>query len=89
MRKIKLRDKVRCKYTGFTGVVVARTEFLNGCVQFSIAPRVGKDNKFIEELGIDEGSLELISKPKKKAKKPIKKRENGGATTIGKTMRGY
>jgi hypothetical protein len=34
MSEIKLGDYVRDKLTGFKGVAVARTEFVNGCVQF-------------------------------------------------------
>ena len=87
--KIQLGDRVRCKYTGYVGTVVARTEFINGCVQCSVASKIGKDNKMpIDgDPGIDEGSLEVI-KPKKK---PRKKRERryGGPTTITKRMRGY
>ncbi len=60
--KIELGDTVKCKYTGFKGVVVARTDFINGCVQFCIAPKVGKDNKMGDEMGIDEDSLTIIKK---------------------------
>ena len=81
--KIKLGDKVKCKVTGLVGIAVAITEFLNGCVQISVAPRVGKDNKLSEEVGIDEQSLEVV-KPKQKTKRRSDVDEIiGGANTYG------
>ena len=64
-KEIQLGDKVKCKYTGFTGIVTMKTEFINGCIQFAVAPRVGKENKCPEEIGIDAQSLEIISRGEK------------------------
>lgn len=86
MDEIKLGDKVRCKHTGFVGIAVAKSEFINGCIQYMVAPKVGKDNKILEDIGIDSQSLELV-KPKKKPKK--KKERRGGPTTKGLKMKGY
>ncbi len=84
--EIKLGQEVRCKITGFRGIAVARTEFINGCVQYNVAPKWDKSKNLIEqEVSIDESSLELIEKPKKK----IKKDENGGPTRLPFRQRGY
>ena len=83
--EINLGDKVKDKVTGFVGIAVAKTEFLNGCVQYSVAPKVGKDNKFPEEMGIDEQSLTVITK----RRKPKEDDDNGGATRIGIKMQGH
>ena len=85
MEQIQLGDKVRCRLTGFTGIAVAKTEFINGCVQWSILTKVDKSNKMPEEVGVDEQSLEIIT-PKKRA---IKKKESGGPITRGLRLRGY
>ena len=82
MSKINLGDRVRCIHTGFTGTAVAKTEFINGCIQWSVLPKL-KDGKtsitaMPEEVGIDEQSLEVVKKPKKKK---VKKRSTGGAMT--------
>ena len=82
---IKLGSKVKCKISGFIGIAVARTEFINGCIQYSVAGKVKKDGNLPEEIGIDEGSLEVI----KKLKSKIKKKETGGANTRGIFMKGY
>lgn len=90
-QKIKLGDKVRCKHTGYIGIAIARTEFINGCIQYSVVPPAKKNEYPKEDISIDETSLEVISKPKKK-KKTNKKRTYKriyGATTISNRMRGY
>ncbi len=90
MKKIELGDKVRCKYTKFVGVAVARTEFINGCIQYTVVPKVEKDNKYcLEEISIDEGALEVIT-PSKKPKKKIEKfSRSGGASRSAPKFRGY
>jgi len=66
MSEIELGDTVKCKYTGFKGIAVAKTEYINGCVQFSIASRVGKDNKLErDEICIDSQSLIVVKKKPK------------------------
>ncbi len=88
MSEIKLGDKVRCKITGFTGIAVARTEFINGCVQYNVAGKVGKENKLPldSEVSIDSQSLEVI-KPKKKPRKI--KETNGGPMRKPFHQRGF
>lgn len=87
MKEIKLGDKVKDKITGFTGIAVAKTEFLNGCIQWNVLPKGDKNNKMPEDMSIDQQTLEII-KPKKK-KKEIKKRNNGGPTRKGFIQRGF
>ena len=85
MNDIKLGDKVKCKVTGFVGTVSARTEFLNGCVQYEIIPKVSKDNKILDGVSIDEQNLEVIMTKKNKSKK----KENGGPMRKVVSFRGY
>ena len=77
------------KITGFIGIAVVRSEFLNGCIQWSVLSKMGKDNKMPEEIGIDEKSLELLPSPKKKEQKPIRKERTGGAMTRGFVRRNF
>jgi len=84
-QEIKLGDKVRDIHTGFIGTTVAKTEFINGCIQWSVLSRMGKDKKMPEEVGIDEGSLEVV-KPKKKK---VVKKEYGGAITRNLMRRNF
>lgn len=82
---IKLGDKVKDTITGFEGIAIAKTEFINGCIQFEVVPKIKKGEKYPEAISIDEQHLEVITS---KAKK-IKKEENGGATRIGALRRSW
>lgn len=85
MNKIKLGDKVRCKWTGFTGTAVARTEYINGCTQWNVLPKVEKSNKMADEIAIDEQSLEVI----KKKKINQEKKDVGGPMKHACQQRGF
>lgn len=87
VRKIKCGDEVRCKITGFTGIVVATTTFINGCIQHSVLPqKLGKDGEYPEEMQIDQETLEIVKRPRKKVVKPS---PTGGASRKSTKMRGY
>ena len=86
MKQIQLGDKIRCKITGFVGIAVAKTEFINGCIQWDILPKGDKKNKMPEATSIDNQSLEIIT-PKKKEK--MKKESNGGAIRKASKQRGF
>lgn len=71
---VKLEDEVKCKYTGVKGVVLSKTEFVNGCIQFGINQKYDT-TKGIEQLGeinLDSQSL-IITKKGPRHKKKIKK----------------
>jgi hypothetical protein len=57
---ITLGQKVRDIVTGFTGIAIARVEYLNGCVQFCVKPPVDKDGKMESGEYIDDSQLELV-----------------------------
>lgn len=59
--EIKLGNKVRDKVTGYEGVATARVEYLNGCVQFCVKPKVGSDGKMPDPEYIDVQQLEVVS----------------------------
>lgn len=94
-KKIELGDTVEDIHTGFKGVALHRILFFNGCVQFGVMPRVGKDNKPVleEAVEIDEISLKIVKKFKKVEKKSVVKKvarkPTGGAYHKGRKMRGY
>jgi len=100
VEKIMLGDKVRCIVSGHIGIAVARTEFLNGCVQYSVAGKLKSGEKLSTEgePSIDEMCLEVIQKKVIKSKEyedekenvtKEKKKSNGGPVRFIKGMRGY
>jgi len=87
--EIELGDAVRDKVSGFKGIATSKTEFLNGCIQYDVIPKVGKDNKIPEGVAIDENSLEIIKKKSKPRAKKEKEESNGGPNHSSVRMRGY
>ena len=53
-------SKVKCKITGFEGIATARVEYINGCIQYCIKPKAGKDGKITEGEYLDEQQLEVV-----------------------------
>lgn len=61
MRKdIELGDKVKDVLTGFSGVAIARTEWLNGCVRITIQGEGMKDGLPIEGFTVDEQQIKVM-----------------------------
>ena len=58
---VNLGDRVRDRVSGFTGVVIARTEWLYGCTRFGVQAEELKDGKPIEAEWFDERSLDPAS----------------------------
>lgn len=50
----------RCKITGFTGVATGRCEYLTGCNQILLLPKVGADGAAKDGSWIDEQRLECL-----------------------------
>jgi len=92
---IELGDTVEDIYTGVKGVAVARTEFINGCVQFSVAQRLDKKNPPLGpellDISIDSYSLKIIKKKPKPKIKKVKEDDydNGGPSRRAVRQRGY
>ena len=62
MTEKKLGVKAKDKVTGFTGILVARTEWLNGCVRVTLQPPMDKDGKIPESGTFDEPQIEVVGK---------------------------
>ena len=80
--KINLGDEARDMVTGFKGVCVARTEWLNGCARVTLQPKMGKDGKHPDAVSFDEPQLKLI-KAKKVVTEDMKRAEKGEPRTGG------
>ena len=74
MVRISFGAVVKDSVTGFKGTVVARAEFITGCVQYEVVPSVDKDGKMTDSYWIDENRLEIV----RAAKKVIAKKATGG-----------
>lgn len=67
---IKLGQKVRCKVTGLVGIATGRSEYLNGCVQICVTPRIKKAGEPTSGQYIDIEQLEVLPGGVKIERKP-------------------
>lgn len=61
MRCLVLGTEAKCVVSGFTGILTARCEYLNGCVQYCITPPVNDKGEHVDGRYIDEHQLEFVS----------------------------
>lgn len=59
---INLGDYARDTITGYTGTVVARTEWINGCVRYIVQSNQLKDGVPLEPQHVDSQQLEVVKK---------------------------
>lgn len=76
--RTELGDKVRDVVTGFKGVVVARTEWLNGCVRVTVQPKMKKDGVCPEGAAFDEPQLEILQRANTPPEVKEQRLETGG-----------
>jgi hypothetical protein len=83
--KIELGDHVKHSITGFDGVVVCITKWLNGCVRLGVQPKkLTKEGKIRDVETIDEAELSIV----KKAAVPPPEKDPGGPTPAAVPMGG-
>lgn len=58
--QFELGDELKCTITKFRGTATARTEFINGCVQYFLEPATEDYTKKPDGHWIDQQQLELV-----------------------------
>jgi len=56
--EIKLGAEYKDKISGFTGIAIAKTEWINGCNRVTLAPKLDKDGKFQDSICMDIEQVE-------------------------------
>jgi len=56
---IALGDKAECQVTGFKGIVTAISDYIDGCRQVCLTPKVGKDGQVMESHWFDIERLKV------------------------------
>jgi len=70
---VELGDEAKDTITGLSGVVIAITDWLNGCQRINIQPRELKDGKPVDHSCFDVEQVEVI-----KSARPVAQRMTGG-----------
>jgi len=69
--KYALGDELKDSITGFTGIVMGRTDYLTGCQHYGLMPRkLDKDGKFQEYQWLEESRLSSTGKGLKNYRAP-------------------
>lgn len=55
-----LGKKVRDKISGYEGIAIGRTEFLNGCIRVGIQPKLDKNGALLDTVWFDEVQIEVL-----------------------------
>lgn len=58
---VELGDRVKDKITGFSGIVIAKAEWITGCVRIGVLPEKS-EGSLPEPEWIDEVYLEILNK---------------------------
>ncbi len=77
--KFETGSKVRDRVSGYTGIIISRTEHMNGCRQYGVNAPVDDTGKMVDGYNIDEQQLELVDEGLNS--QPVAKKDSGGATT--------
>ena len=78
----ELGDEVKCKVSGFKGIVIATQQCLTGCDRVHVQAPLTKDGKFGECYTIDSASVEIIKKSKVKKETVQDDTKKGGPATL-------
>lgn len=72
---------VRDTVTGLKGIIDTRAEWLNGCLRYSVQPKMKKaDKETPKSYWVDEAQLEQIGEGVRRADKPEQVARTGGPT---------
>lgn len=85
---LDLGDRIKCRISGFSGIVESATDFLHGCRRLGVGPETLHEGKSIAREYFDEPELELTAKAVlqpvalsvRPAPAPEQRRSNGGPT---------
>lgn len=83
-KQVRLGEQVQDRVSGFKGIAVATTTYLQGCNRILVQPRIGKDGELPEPCAFDESDLKVIGNgilPKPETKK------NGGPRRMAERAR--
>ena len=75
---VELGDEVQDKVTGFKGIAVVQSIYLQGCDRFSVQPPLDKEGKMPESHGFDDAQLKILKKQKVKPASVQQERKPGG-----------
>lgn len=82
--ELKLGDLVQDRVTGVKGIATSKTEFLNGCLQVEVTPKLKGEMSPEKAFGIniDVQQLKKVGNGINVPLKKVEKKESGGPMTF-------
>lgn len=90
--EVELGDRVKDRITGFSGIAVARVEWLYGCERFAVQPEtLAKDGKYQDNQYFDAPQLAVVAKqvvenPARRIARGSPERDHGGGRDDAKAF---
>lgn len=56
---MKIGQEAIDKITGFKGIITGKVEYISGCKQYILAPKVKENGEFVDSHWFDEDRLEV------------------------------
>lgn len=75
---IQLGDEVQDKVTGFKGIAIVRSIYLQGCDRIAVQPPIDKEGKIQESQHFDDPQLKILKKQKVKPESVQQEYRSGG-----------
>lgn len=75
-QELSLGKQAECVVTGIKGILVARVEYLNGCVQWCVQPKGATDALRSDAHYIDQGQLRVVG-----AGVSVERKKTGGPSS--------
>ena len=80
--KFPLGVRVKDITCGFEGIITARMQCLNGCIQYTVTPKIKKEGERQDAWNLDEAQLVQVDKGiHEKVKTKAPKKSTGGPAT--------
>ncbi len=52
-------QQAKDRITGFKGTITSRCDYMTGCVQYLLSPKIGKDGAAVDSVWFDEDRLDV------------------------------
>ena len=82
MKRAELGDLVKCKVTGFEGVVTSYAKCLTGCDRITVQPPISKEGKMQDCIWLDVDAVEVIKKNKIKQEEVTGEKKGGWPSKV-------
>ena len=82
---LELGNEGKDKITGFKGIITARHQYITGCDQYTLSPKMNSDGDLGDSYQFDEGRIDIVGVGINKKK--VQSKVSGGPQPISKSVK--